>query len=171
MALDALVLARYGGSSSQYLANLTRNFDPDGAGTVDTVLLGLACDDVTGDFEMEAGTVYDDDPTTNPTTFKSHRSVGVMCVVIKLQLWTGKLPDKIAIQMTKMYEKLLEKLGKICGRDRFEIQSSSPFEESDQTDPSGEPILPPFDDEIMNYFIPNAGSLPSSSFDRRVNLP
>lgn len=172
MALSDLVKARFGGTSSQYLANLTRNFNPDGGNTVDDTVLDLACDDVKADFEMEAGTVYDDDPTTNPNTYKSHRSVAVQCVVLKLMLWTGKLTDKIGLLIVKRYDNLLKRLGQITGRDRFEIQSSSPFEESDQTEPNGDPILPPFDEEFMRFFIPEARSSPGGGrSDRSVNLP
>jgi hypothetical protein len=170
MALDALVIARYGGASSQYLANLTQNFDSNGPGSVDTVVLGLACDDVKGDFEMEAGVVYNDDPVTNPDSYKSHISVGVQCVIIKLQLWTGKTPDKFAKQLLDRYDKLLERLGQITSRDRFLVESSSPFEESDQTN-GGDPILPPFDDDLMRFFIPDAGVNLGGQSDRRVNLP
>jgi hypothetical protein len=171
MPLEDLVKARFGGSSSQYLANLTRNFNPDGGGTIDDAVLTLASDDVKADFEMEAGVIYDESAVTNPTTYKSHIAVAVQCVVIKLQFWTGKTPDKIALQLMKRYDLLLEKLGKITGRDRFLIETSSPYQESDQTDPNGDPILPPFDDDLMRIFIPDAGTFPGGQTGRRINLP
>lgn len=170
MALEDQVKSRFGGTSSQYLANLTRNFQPGSAGTIDDAVLTLACTDVKADFEMQAGVVYDDSATTNPNSYRNHIAVGVRCVVIKLQLQTGKVPDKVGIKLTEMYDALLKALGQITGRDRFLIESSSPYEESDPTN-GGDPILPPFDDSLLEPFIPDAGTNLGGRSDRSVNWP
>lgn len=170
MALEDQVKSRYGGTSSQYLVNLTNNFDSDGAGTVDDAVLGLACDDVKADIEMQAGVVYDDSAVTNPEFYRNHIAVAVQCVIVKLQLNTGKAPDKVAIALTRRYDTLLKHLAQITGRDRFLVQSSSPYEESDQTAPNGDPILPPFDDDLMQWFIPEAGTGPGNRPDNKINL-
>lgn len=154
MALSDHVKARFGGSSSQYLANLTQNFDSDGAGSIDDAVLLLAVNDVIADMEILAGEVYDDSATTNPDDYAKHIATGVQCVIIKLQFFTGKTPDKIAKWLTERYEKLMVALSKVTSRDRFLIQTSSPYEPSDQAENG--PILPPFDEDLMRFFIPDS---------------
>lgn len=170
MALEDQVKSRYGGTDSQYLANLTRNFSPGSGGTIDDTVLTLACTDVKADIEMQSGVIYDDSATTNPDSYKNHIAVAARCVIIKLQLQTGKIPDKIAIKLTEMYDGLLKSLGQITGRDRFLVVSSSPYEESDLTN-GGDPILPPFDDSLLEPFIPDAGTNLGGRSDRNVNWP
>ena len=155
MALADQVKSRFGGTDSQYLVNLTRNLNPDGGSTIDDTVLGLAVDDVEADMEIYAGQEYDDDPTTNPDDYKKQINVAVQCVIIKLQLATGKTPDKIAKWLTERYQKILVDLSKVTSRDRFFIESSSPYQESDQMS-DGNPILPDFDPALVDFFVPGA---------------
>jgi hypothetical protein len=155
VALADEVKSRFGGTSSQVLVNLTRNFNPDGLGTIDDTVLGLAVDDVKSDFETLAGVEYDDDPSTNPDDYKKHIACGVRCVLIALQLNTSKNTEKAVKWLTERYEKLLVNLSKVTSRDRFFVLTDSPYQPSDQG--INGPILPDFDDDLFSFFIPGAG--------------
>ena len=168
MALIDEVKSRFGGGTSQYLTNLSRNFNSDGPGTIDDTVLGLFCTDVQADMEILAGQAYDDNPVTNPDDYQKQITTAVMCVVIKCQLATGKTPEKIAKWLTERYEKLMTDLSKVTSRDRFFIETSSPYQESDQTD-NGNPILPDFDPALFDFFVPGARSGLSSSPNPTTN--
>jgi hypothetical protein len=162
MSLSDNVKLRFGGTDSQVLVNLTRNFDPDGLGTIDDDVLDAACQDVIADMETEAGVEYDEDPTTNPDDYTKHISCGVQCVMIKLQLNTQKVPgDKISKWLTERYSNLFKRLGQVTSRDRFFVLTDSPYQPSDQAAQGS--ILPDFDEDLLAFFTPGARDMGGSS--------
>lgn len=111
MSLSTRVQARY---SSQYLVNITNPQSESGI-TIDTTKFDAAITDVEAQFEIYAGTEYDD-------TNDRHGVVGVE-LVVSLLLWRnghggGKERYDAAI-------KALKSLALVEGRDRIAMASNS----------------------------------------------
>ncbi len=95
MTLAAEVTARV---PARRLIQIT-NPESSTASTVDTTLLGLACTDVGGEFELEAGVTID---LTNPI----HVAIAISGVVSKLHEWTGQGADWVTAHRTLYNERL-----------------------------------------------------------------
>lgn len=111
MSLSTRVQARY---STQYLTNIT-NPQNSGGNSIDTTKFDAAITDVEAQFEIYAGTEYDD-------TNDRHGVVGVE-LVVSLLLWRnghggGKERYDAAI-------KALKALALVEGRDRIAMTSNS----------------------------------------------
>ena len=128
------------------LRQLTNPGDPTATST-DATVLGLAATDISADFEVHTGVVYDG-------TVATHLSVAVDGVLAKLYQWTegpGGVGDK-------RYEAFVERciaLGKVTGRDRIVPSTNSPLTVRPEN-PSGEEVYPDSERDNFRKLVPGA---------------
>jgi len=112
--------------SSRRLIELT-NPDDNAAVTVDTTLLGYACDDAAAWLEMLAGVAYDD-------TDARHIAVAISAVEFLLISWAGPQGEALLRnrpgnetfnELRTRIEEQFGQLGAVTGRDRVKPQTTS----------------------------------------------
>lgn len=148
--LGTHVTNRFGGSTSEFLIGLTRNFSR-GNITIDSSQLGYAVNDVYAAFKVHAGVEYDDSATTNPDHYDEHIMTGVICVVAKLKQYTGQPEGDTEWEGCKT---ALRDMAKVGSRDRTLVRSTSGVTESDEN-PNGGTVRPEFDPERLMGYVPN----------------
>ena len=141
MTLAAKVTARY---PSQLLVNLTNPNSTDAGTTINTTILGLATTDVEADFQIHAGTTYDD-------TDARHVTVATEGVIARLMEWTGHAG---AEQQKDRYMSRLNALEAVTGRNRILPQSDSVLAPTDPDDSLTQ--RPDFDEPKWDGIIPGS---------------
>ena len=141
MALDAEVRKRY---SAQRILTLT-NPQRSGATAEDTGRMTEAVNDVLADFEIYAGTAYDDSPATNPDQYTLHINIGVQGVIAKLRLRQDQAGRKEEREHEK-WRDALRAFARVAARDRILPQTRAREGEED----------PVFESNRFRYYIPNS---------------
>lgn len=137
--------------SNSMLVQLTRA-DDTGDNTVDTVKLGLACDDVIGDFRTYAGLLFD-------VTDSRHLREGVRGVVLTLQDW--KTETDAAENLSAWQQNLKDNLRLVTHNNRIRPTTDSTLDPTERRTNS----RPDFDRSRLADIIPE--TLPNLNRLRR----
>ena len=136
-------------ATERYALRLKQLTNPgvQAAAAINAAVLGCACEDVEGDFEIYCGVEYDN-------TNKRHVSVAVPGVIAKLAL-EAEAAGATAIALHDRYIERLEALAKVTGRDRILPKSAT------QLTPTAEKVgteivTPDFDRPVFDDIIPAA---------------
>jgi len=131
MALSDEVSSRY---STSRLTALTRQ-DDQTTGSVDTTVLGLACDDVAAEIEVRCGVAYDNADAR-------HVAYGVRGVIALLGYRAGTQGSQAAWDS---WVESLRSLGRVTGQDRLTPETGSPLEPTPDDEGRTAPVRPYFD--------------------------
>lgn len=131
MALIDEVTARY---TTARLTALTRQDDTTTA-TVDTTVLGNACDDVEAEIEVRCGVAYDG-------TDARHVAYAVRGVIALLNYRAGTQGSQAGWDG---WTESLRSLGRVTGQDRLTPETDSPLEPTADDDGRSTPVRPYFD--------------------------
>lgn len=110
--------------------------------TLNSTILGLACDDVEGYFAEYCGVLYDD-------ANEDHVRVAVPGVVALLKAWASDDETSWEKWITRAEHAAL-----VMGRDRFAPSSSSTLTPSGDGGEDGSTVRPAFDDEAFDGLKP-----------------
>lgn len=139
--LATAVQARY---SEDTLISLTRQKDSATSG-INTTVLELACTDITAEFEVYVGKVFD-------SANAKHLTVACMGVLAKLKSWSRESPDASADEWDR-WTKIARDLSKVTGRDRVSWTTTSQLTPSEEA-PDGEEVRPAFDADAFDGYAP-----------------
>ncbi len=131
MSLSTEVSARY---SVARLTALTRQDDQTTA-SVDSTVLGLACDDVEAEIEVRCGVEYDDADAR-------HVAYGVRGVIALLSYRAGTQGSQAGWDA---WLESLRSLGRVTGQDRIFAETDSPLEPTPDDEGRSTPVRPYFD--------------------------